>query len=596
MIYSSTYFLSTLALAGTAFASPLKVRGANSSVCLPQFDANPSARAAGVSARDAGFTYGPSLIGNASYFPNGTLGNARQEADMALWQVDRDYIDQATAKDVASLTQFLTTAAAANQSIKTMEQFGQAFYQNQWKNTNPRGVAPGIMTNFTQDLYFSMERLTQNPYPLKLVTGTSPFQVDTAVVKNLTGTTLEDIISRKKLFVVDHSYQNGLDKSTIAPARYGAACTGLFYICDKTGNFLPLAIKTNVGKDLIYTPADSATDWLLAKMMFNVNDMFDAQMFHLVASHDVSEGVHQAALHTLSEAHPIMIVLERMMIQGYSSRIVGEELCFNPGGHWDQTMYVSQLGCRDYVSNTWNTTGRYLANYLDTDLKARGILDSDGKHPFKNYPFYDDAKAIRDAFSTFFTSFIDSYYPTDDVLAADFEVQNWFKEANGKAAVLDFPAEVNKETLVEVLTHFGYIVSVVHHVLNGGSTADSKAVMPFHMPALFAPVPEAKGVTDLMPFLSQPAQSIHYIGFVASFNRPTYAGEKLSLENAFSNGTLLQQLNSKTGEAAATFLSSMSAQSEKIRSRTFDANGLIEGAPFEYRLLDPNYIPFFCSV
>ena len=23
---------------------------------------------------------------------------------------------------------------------------------------------------------------------------------------------------------------------------------------------------------------------------------------------------------------------------------VGEELCFNPGGHWDQLMYVSNVG------------------------------------------------------------------------------------------------------------------------------------------------------------------------------------------------------------------------------------------------------------
>jgi hypothetical protein len=82
-----------------------------------------------------------------------------------------------------------------------------------------------------------------------------------------------------------------------------------------------LAIKTNEGKDLVYTPQDSHNDWLLAKIMFNVNDMFHAQMFHLVVTHDVSEAVHQAALHTLSENHPVMIVLERMMLQGYSSRM-----------------------------------------------------------------------------------------------------------------------------------------------------------------------------------------------------------------------------------------------------------------------------------
>lgn len=107
----------------------------------------------------------------------------------------------------------------------------------------------------------------------------------------------------------------------MAPARYGAACTAYFFIHPKSGDFLPLAIKTNTGSDLIYTPLDSPTDWLLAKMIFNVNDMFHAQMFHLVVSHDVSEGVHLAALRTLSENHPVMIILERLMLQGYSSRV-----------------------------------------------------------------------------------------------------------------------------------------------------------------------------------------------------------------------------------------------------------------------------------
>lgn len=60
---------------------------------------------------------------------------------------------------------------------------------------------------------------------------------------------------------------------------------------------------------------------MLAKMMFNVNDMFHSQMLHLVITHDVSEGVHQAALHTLSEDHPVMVILDRLMLQGYSSRM-----------------------------------------------------------------------------------------------------------------------------------------------------------------------------------------------------------------------------------------------------------------------------------
>jgi len=182
-----------------------------------------------------------------------------------------------------------------------------------------------------------MERLAQNPYPLELVKKTAklPFHVDEKIVKNLTGTTLDKLKISGSLFVVDrrspgissrtsHILIDSLDKYqekyTLTRNKFGAFCTALFYIHPTSKEFLPLAIKTNVGSDLVYTPADTVKDWLLAKMMFNVNDFFHAQMFHLTATHDVAEAVHQAALQTMSEEHPVMIILERFMYQAYSAR------------------------------------------------------------------------------------------------------------------------------------------------------------------------------------------------------------------------------------------------------------------------------------
>jgi hypothetical protein len=207
--------------------------------------------------------------------------------------------------------------------IKTMDDYATILYKDQWKNANPLGTTPGIMTNYTNDLLFSMERLSLSPYSLRLVKPGSalPFEVPDATVSKLAGVPLKALQASGSLFVVDHSYQNNLPKTTLEPKRYGAACTAYFYIHPQSKDFLPLAIKTNTGNNLVYTPADTAEDWLLAKLMFNVNDMFDSQMFHLVATHDVTEAVHQAALHTLSEDHPISAVLDRAMVMGYSSRM-----------------------------------------------------------------------------------------------------------------------------------------------------------------------------------------------------------------------------------------------------------------------------------
>jgi len=74
---------------------------------------------------------------------------------------------------------------------------------------------------------------------------------------------------------------------------------------------MPLAIKTNVDRDLIYTPIDDENDWLFAKMAFEMNDLFHGQIYHLSHTHDVAEPVYLAALRTLSKKHPIRGYLDR---------------------------------------------------------------------------------------------------------------------------------------------------------------------------------------------------------------------------------------------------------------------------------------------
>lgn len=143
-------------------------------------------------------------------------------------------------------------------------------YDNEWKNTLPAGPVPGILTNYTQDLLFSMERLSISPYAVRRLSPSADslaFAVDDSVAKQLTGSTLQELLEAGRLFYVDHSSQGSLDRTS----AYAPACDAYFFIDEASGDFLPLAIRTGVGANLIYTPADSPNDWLLAKMMYNTN-------------------------------------------------------------------------------------------------------------------------------------------------------------------------------------------------------------------------------------------------------------------------------------------------------------------------------------
>lgn len=186
----------------------------------------------------------------------------------------------------------------------------ELLYKDEWKHSNPIGIAPGYFTNYSQDLHFSMERLSVNPFSTSRLSPKDPlpFRLDDINVTRISGTDLDSLHKEGRLFFASHSYQA---RYRLQEGRFGAACDAYFYVHPENNTFLPLAIKTNVGSNLVYSPLDSENDWLLAKMMFNSNDFFHSQIFHLANSHAVAEIVYLAALRTMSARHPVRGFLDR---------------------------------------------------------------------------------------------------------------------------------------------------------------------------------------------------------------------------------------------------------------------------------------------
>ena len=80
----------------------------NASYALPMFDPNPSARAAEIQQNRAGYLYGPSLIGNSSFFLTGSLGEQLVQNDIALWEKDAAPVNAAIQADSVSVVEGLT--------------------------------------------------------------------------------------------------------------------------------------------------------------------------------------------------------------------------------------------------------------------------------------------------------------------------------------------------------------------------------------------------------------------------------------------------------------------------------------------------------
>lgn len=130
--------------------------------------------------------------------------------------------------------------------------------------------------------------------------------VDDSLVAEIAGVlSLSALHLEGRLFHADYTLLDNPARYPVSSGKYAAACQAYFYIDPISGDFLPLAIKPSTKSDLVYTPLDEKADWLLAKILFNANDQFYGQIYHLAASHDVAEIVYEAALRTISIKHPV---------------------------------------------------------------------------------------------------------------------------------------------------------------------------------------------------------------------------------------------------------------------------------------------------
>ncbi|KAF3185283.1 hypothetical protein TWF106_010100 [Orbilia oligospora] len=552
------------------------------------------------------FSYGPGT-GGGPPSPGGVLGLTAVSTDRLITNAE---VAAQGVVDLGDKSAIDDNKAALN-GLQTLEDYTK-LYEGYWAATSaPTGVSPGLLTNYTQDLLFSMQRLSTNPYAVRrLAPGeTLPFSVEDTIVKNLTGTDngsevivgidLDTLLSQGRLFYVDHSVLK--DFETEQSANHAGGCDAYFFIHPTNGQFLPLAIRTNYQSNLIYTPHDSFEDWMLAKIMFNADDLFMAQFYHFSGSHFVSEAIFQAAVRTLSEEHPVLAILRRLMYGAFGIRPLAVDILFPVGGLIDRHFGYSGRAAESYSNYLYESgiSGAVQANYFKANLKRRGLIESTFGPALTHFPFYEDALPLWNAMHTFMTALVHSYYPNDASIAADNEILDWMDEANGSAEVVDFPnrATMNSRAkLIDVLTHVAHLVSTAHHVVNTNALITAGAVLPLNPGALFHPIPTAKGETNVAKYLPDVDKSIAYIFNTGLFSRPLLAGTDRTIVHMFDDPVMLLRMKPAVRTANNVFKATMEARSTVVKNRQLDSNGLSQGMPFVWKTLDPDVAPWSLTV
>ncbi|RDX61858.1 Linoleate 13S-lipoxygenase 2-1, chloroplastic, partial [Mucuna pruriens] len=116
---------------------------------------------------------------------------------------------------------------------------------------------------------------------------------------------------------------------------------------------------------------------------------------------------------------------------------------------------------------------------LPADLIHRGIAVEDPTAPhglklaIEDYPYANDGLVLWDAIKTWFTEYINHYYPNNAAVDSDPELQAWWHEIRtvGHADKKDaswWPELKTKEDLVEILTTIAWTASGHHAAVNFG--------------------------------------------------------------------------------------------------------------------------------
>lgn len=304
--------------------------------------------------------------------------------------------------------------------------------------------------------------------------------------------TLEEALENKKLFMLDYHdiflpYVNKVrELKNLRTTLYGSRT--LMYLTP-TGTLRPLAIELvrppSNGKPQwkrVFTPCYDATGswlWKLAKLHALAHDSGYHQLVsHWLRTHCCTEPYIIATNRQLSKMHPIHNLLHphfryTMEINGLAREALINsggiiESCFSPG------KYSIELSSIAY-GQLW----RFDREALPADLIARGMAveDPDSPHGLKlsveDYPYANDGLVLWDIIKDWVTNYVNHYYPEENLVESDEEIQAWWKEirTQGHADKKDepwWPVLKTPQDLIGILTTIIWVASGHHAAVNFG--------------------------------------------------------------------------------------------------------------------------------
>eukprot|EP00794_Sanderia_malayensis_P003702 gene3702-4222_t len=351
--------------------------------------------------------------------------------------------------------------------------------------------------NWKSDEQFGRQRLTGvNP---NLIVRCKEIPSKLAVTSEmlepfLDGMSLDEAVNTNSIYMVDLKVLHNLE---CHEGRVLCAPIALFH-AKKDGKVMPIAIQLfqEPGEENpVFLPSDPQYTWMLAKMYYNNADAALHQACtHLGFTHMICETICVSVNRELSPSHPIYRLLAPHFLYLIAINSLALAKLVSPGGWIDITMTTGVKGLFAILKATWKEWQMNEEGWLPNDLKNRGVDDTDA---LPDYPYRDDAVLIHQAINNYVKDIVNYYYPRDDMLVTDYELQSWAQtlvDCEKGCCVKGVPGDgkfEKKDDLIKVLTSIIFLSSVGHASANFNQY-DEYAFPPNYPAILRGDIPKTK--------------------------------------------------------------------------------------------------------
>ncbi|XP_023579099.1 arachidonate 15-lipoxygenase B isoform X2 [Octodon degus] len=315
------------------------------------------------------------------------------------------------------------------------------------------------------------------------------------------GNSLQAELEKGSLFLVDHGILSSIQTNVInGRPQFSAAPMTLLYQHPRGGPLLPLAIQlsqTPGPNSPIFLPSDEKWDWLLAKTWVrNAEFSVHEAITHLLHAHLLPEVFSLATLRQLPQCHPLFKLLIPHTRYTLYINTLARELLIAPGKVVDRSTGLGIGGFSELIQRNMEQLN-YSVLCLPEDIRDRGVEDIPG------YYYRDDGLRVWEAVEQFVSEIISIYYPSDESVQDDQELQAWVRdifsngflgrESSGMPSSLD-----TREALIRYTTMVIFTCSAKHTAVSSGQLPPPTAKGQARPEGFVATLPPVNATCDII--------------------------------------------------------------------------------------------------